>query len=172
MYNLFVSTLLLITIAPLFCGCGAIYYLSEPEDHKKMREKGYELCHLQSCGPEAISDAYKCFGKEKSAFDIGKEIQDRAKVDYRGILSAAHHDFTKITCPPELLSYLEYKGFKIKAVNKFKDLGPSDVAIVLLRGRNDLKDWHYMTYPTHSKQEINNFFEDKTIIKKIYILKQ
>lgn len=172
MYNCLLSTLLLITVIPLFCGCGAVYYLSEPDDHKKMRKQGYELCHLQSCGPEAISDAYRCFGEKREPFEVGKEIQDLCRFDYRAVLAAVHHDFTKITCPPELLSYLKHKGFKIKIVYNLSDLGVNDVAIVLLRGENDLRDWHYMTYPTYSKREIENFFDETTIIKKIYILKQ
>lgn len=137
-----------------------------------MREQGYELCHLQSCGPQAISDAYKCLGIEKEPFEIGREIQDKSKFDYRGVLSAAHHDFTKITCPPELLSYLRYKGFEIKIVSSLTEVGIGEVAIVLIRGRDSIKDWHYITYPTNSKREIRDFFEEETIVKKAYILKQ
>ena len=137
-----------------------------------MREQGYELCHLESCGPQAISDAYKELGKTVAPFFIGKEIQDKASIDYREILSAVHHDFSKITCPPELLSYLKYKGFEIKAVDSLNEVGVGDVAIVLIRGKSDLRDWHYITYPTYSKREIRKYFGDRTIIKKAYILTQ
>lgn len=172
MYNCLVSTLLLITVFPLIVGCGPIYYLNETKEHKAVRKAGYELCHLQSCGPESISDAYACFGIEKKQFHIGKEIQDINVIDYRGILSVVYHDFTKITCPPELLRYLKHKGFKINTVNSLDEVGVDDVAIILIRGKSDIRDWHYITYPTHSKQQIKDFFGEDTKIKKAYILKQ
>ena len=160
------------TVFPLFCGCGPLYYISETEEHKKTRKEGYELCHLQSCGPEAISDVYRCFGEKRDAFDIGKEIQDRDRIYYRSILSTIHHDFTRITCPPELLSYLRYKNFKIRTVKNLEKLSIKDIAIVLIRGRDDISDWHYITYPTYSIWDIENFFDEDTIVKKVYIIER
>ena len=151
-------------------GCGSLYYLKESPEHKAMREAGYELCHLQSCGPQSLSDAFKYFGIHKEPFTIGKEIQDLDRTHYRRIMSLAHHDFTKITCPPELKKYCRHCGFTITAVNDVNDLKDGDVAIVLLRGKEDLRDWHYICYPTNSISHILNYFGDDTTFIKAYVL--
>jgi len=154
----------------LFSGCGMSFYLNEEERHQKVRKAGYELCHLRSCGPEAISHAYKEMGRTVNRFKIGKEIQDAAFFDYRAALSIFDHDFCSITCPAELKRYLKKNGFQVKTVYKIEDVQEDDVAIVLIKGFNDIRDWHYMTYPTYTKKQILNFFKKDTIFKRAYIL--
>ncbi|MAF24463.1 hypothetical protein CL634_02655 [bacterium] len=163
-----VGFLLLILI--ITNGCGCFYYLKESPAHKAMRMQGYELCHLESCGPQALSDAFKEFDMDEAPFDIGKEIQDLDRIYYRNLLSLAHHDFTRITCPPELLKYIKHRGFKVKTVTSINDINEGDVALVLLRGHSDIRDWHYIVYPTYSKEEIMGYFGDSTVFKKAYIL--
>ncbi|MBD36271.1 MAG: hypothetical protein CL512_05830 [Actinobacteria bacterium] len=170
MYKYLALTILLAMGLSLLSGCGASFYLKEGENHKKVRKSGYELCHLRSCGPEAISHAYREMGKKVHPFKIGKEIQDAAIFDYRKTLSWIHHDFVKITCPIELKKYLRKKGFKVTTVHDFDQVAEGDVAIVLIKGRDDIRDWHYMTYPTHTKKQILNFFKEDTAFKSAYIL--
>jgi hypothetical protein len=151
-------------------GCGSLYYMSETDEHKIMRQSGYELCHLQSCGPEALSDAFSHLGISEEPFEIGKEIQDLDHSHYRAVMSLIHHDFSKITCPPELTKYCKYRGFKVEVVTDIDDLRPHHTAIVLLRGRDSIQDWHWICYPEYDKATILGFFDDKTIFKKAYIL--
>ena len=151
-------------------GCGCFYYLNESPEHRHMRKQGYELCHLQSCGPQALSDIFKEFDIDKHPYKIGKEIQDADRIHYREILSTVHHDFSRITCPPELLKYIRSQGFKIRTITNVNDLHPGDVAIVLLRGKSDIRDWHYIAYPTYKKDRILSYFGSDTVFKKAYIL--
>ena len=153
-------------------GCGILYYLSESDEHRTMRMAGYELCHLESCGPDALSDAFKHLGVNETPIEIGKDIQDNDKSHYRAILGLASHRFHEITCPPELKQYVKGRGFKVTVVKGFDQLGKGDVAIVLLRGRDDLRDWHWICYPEYSKSTISEFFGDDTIIKAAYVLEK
>ena len=151
-------------------GCGPFYYLNEPSEHKAMRGEGYELCHLQSCGPQSLSDAFKLLGIDKEPFTIGKEIQDLDRTHYRAIMSLAHHDFTKITCPPELKKYCYHSGFTVTTITDINELKTGDVSIVLIRSTDDFQDWHYMCYPKYSISEILTYFGDNTKFIKAYIL--
>lgn len=151
-------------------GCGLFYYVNESAEHKAMRKQGYELCHLQSCGPEALSDSFKYLGIDKTPFEIGKEIQDADQVHYRGVLSIVHHDFTEITCPPELLKYCRANDIKITTVTDINDLQPGIIAIALIRGKSDLRDWHYICYPEYKKIDILSYFGEDTKFIKAYCL--
>ena len=153
-------------------GCGLLYYLSESPEHKAMRMAGYELCHLESCGPEALSHAFKHLGVNETPTEIGKDIQDNDKSHYRSILGLASHRFHEITCPPELKKYCKGRGFKVTVVKGFDQLKKGDVAIVLIRGKHDLRDWHWICYPEYSKSTISEFFGDDTIIKAAYVLEK
>lgn len=161
-----------ITILTFFffsLGCGPLYFTKESEKHRAYRLKGYEYCHLVSCGPLAISQALSHFGINKKPIQIGIEIQDSDHTHYREIMGIISHEFTKITCPLELKKYLRKNNFVIKKIN-FKNLKKTDVAIILVKGFSDLEDWHWMCWPNSSEKEINNFFNDHTKIVSTYIL--
>jgi hypothetical protein len=165
-----ISALLVACAGIILSGCGPIFYLSESEEHKTFRKQGYYLCHLESCGPQALSDAFKKFGINKTPHELGVEMQDKDRSHYRKILGYIHHDFCKITCPPELINFCKSYGFSIRKIKDLKGLTKGDVAIALLKGKSDIKDWHWATYPTHNKETIMNFFEGDTQVKNVYIL--
>ena len=167
MIALTVGLLLLITN-----GCGILYYLNESPEHKAMRMNGYELCHLESCGPDALSDAFKHLGINETPIEIGKDIQDNDKSHYRKILSLADHKFTEITCPPELKKYCKGRGLTVTTVKGLDQLQKGDISIVLIRGWDDIRDWHWICYPEYSKSTISRFFGDDTIVKAAYILER
>tara|TARA_B100001123_G_scaffold88226_1_gene101337 strand:+ start:2506 stop:3000 length:495 start_codon:yes stop_codon:yes gene_type:complete len=151
-------------------GCGILYYINETSIHKTYRKAGYEYCHLQSCGPEALYEAFSELGIYKeSQYVIGKEIQDDAKVDYRGMLGFVDHRFTLITCPPELRKYCRKNNVDITYVDKYEDLKEGDVAIVLLKDTSDFRNWHWICWPTQ-KTKIHNYFNESTVIVSIYKL--
>ena len=162
----------IITLSVIGAGCGPLYYLSEPYIHKEARLNGYELCHLKSCGPKALSEAFRYFGVRRTPLQMGREIQDDDHYHYRGALSMISHRFSQITCPVELLKMCKKYNFKITKKKTLNELNKNDIAIILIKGRNDLLDWHWIVYPKHSKSEINKYFEEDTEVKSIYILNE
>jgi len=134
-----------------------------------MRLLGYELCHIESCGPDALAAAFKNLGINKTYLEIGKEIQDMDRIHYREISSLVSHKFSRITCPPELLKYCRSQGLTVEKI-AFDTLSPSDVAIVLIRGKNNITDWHWISWPDNSKEQIKDFFEEETRVLSVYKL--
>jgi len=167
--------ILFLAAAALSCaGCGhfSLSYLNKKETslHEKIRKEGYDLCHLQSCGPDSLSDALKQFNINKTPFQIGKEIQDNDFTRYRCILGILHEGFYSITCPSDLKKYIRKQGFSITETKDISGVSPQDTAIFLLKGTDNLRDWHWITYPTSTKEHILNFFNKDTKVKTIYIL--
>ena len=59
-------------------------------------------------------------------------------------------------------------GFKIEEVKDYKNLTPSQIAIVLVHEKGTLH-YHWMCYPI--EEDILYFFGDNTIIENIYIIR-
>ena len=133
-----------------------------------MRVEGYELCHINSCGPEALVHVFKSLGITKTRSQIGEEIQDRDKIHYRCILGLINHEFNRITCPPELLNYCRSQGLTVEKV-PYDSLSTQDVAIILMRGRNDITDWHWIEWP-NKRDVVETFFGEDTKILCVYRL--
>ena len=153
----------------LLSGCGPLYYLTESSEHKKIRNSGYELCHILSCGPEALENAFGHLDINKTQEEIGKEIQDLDRTHYRDIMSLVSHDFTRITCTLELFNYCRSRGL-IEQKVEYESLSPKDVAIILLKGRDPISDWHWISWPTHNREGIENFFNENTKIISTHLL--
>ena len=166
--NLLLTPLFLVFLLPCFTGCGTFFYFKEGPEHKALRNEGYDLCHLDSCGPEALSHILKSLGLSKSAHQIGRDIQDMGGIPYRGLLSVISHKFYRITCPPDLFNYCESLGIKAQKV-PYGSLEEGDVGIILLRGANFIGDWHWIEWP-QKRATIETFFEEDTKIISSYIL--
>lgn len=162
--------LLLLIPLLLLNSCGLLYYKNESTEHYEMRKQGYELCHLKSCGPQAVNEALKCLNIDKSQIEIGKEMQDTDIYHYRSILSIVHHDFCKITCPPDLIRYCKRIGLSVQVAKDISEVKPGDVAIILIRGKDRLREWHYACYPRWSIDTIMSFFKQDTVFISAYIL--
>lgn len=164
---------IIITLATILIssGCGILNYKTESQSHKRLRLMGYDKCHTLSCGPKAISYVFKRFGINKSPRRISFEMQDKCAFNYRKFFSVISHDFSSVTCPMELTSFCKSYGFSIQKTKKIDNLTSKDTAIFLIKGWDDIKDWHWMAYPENSKSEIMNFFGEHTKLKNIYILK-
>ncbi len=131
------------------------------------RKDGYYTKHFNSCGPKAIQQAILKIEKELvSRESISKEIQSTGNGG-RLILASINYKALEITCPCEIKKHLKDKGYKIKEVS-FESLSKGDVAIVLIRGSNTFKDWHWITYPNYSKTYIKNYFASKTKIITVF----
>tara|TARA_R110002110_G_scaffold116691_4_gene288324 strand:- start:81 stop:608 length:528 start_codon:yes stop_codon:yes gene_type:complete len=166
--NLLSPLFLLVCLAPFFSGCGLLFYLKEDVAHKEMRQAGYELCHIDSCGPEALVHIFKSLGIPKTRIQIGQEIQDRDHTHYRAILGAFNHKFNRITCPPELLNYCRSQELIVTKVS-YDSLRSSDVAIILMRGRSHIDDWHWIEWP-NKREVVEAFFGVDTKIVSTYLL--
>ena len=133
-----------------------------------MRKQGYELCHIDSCGPEALSHIFQKLGIPKTRTQIGQEIQDADRIHYRTLLGLVRHKFNRITCPLELLNYCRSQGLATTKV-PYGTLKEEDVAIILLRGPGPIDDWHWIEWP-NKKAEVETFFGDDTKIISTHVL--
>tara|TARA_Y100000385_G_C12786885_1_gene505950 strand:+ start:352 stop:702 length:351 start_codon:yes stop_codon:yes gene_type:complete len=91
--------------------------------------------------------------------------KNRAINIFKG-LGLIHTEFRHITCPPELRAYLKRNGFKYEKI-KYEDLTDGDFAIVLLKGYDDIYEWHWASWPS-DVASILTFFGDYTKIVTTY----
>ena len=127
-----------------------------PEKVKK--EDGYYIRHYYSCGPDAIQDALSQLENQFiSNEEISREIQDNGNAR-RSALTLIHYNSTWITWPAELVKYFRDRGYKVTTTD-LNSLSPEDTAIVLLKGRVLKGEWHWITYPTYSKEHIQNYYQ-------------
>ena len=168
------QTALFSAVSLTLAGCGhlSISHIAKKETpkHKEFRKQGYDLCHLTSCGPQALSDALKEFNINKTPFQVGKELQDNDKSNYRKIIGVLYEGFYEITCPLELKKYIRSQGLIITQTKDLKKITPQTTAIFLVKGQYDIGTWHWITFPTNEMGEIKNYFNEHTKIKTIYIL--
>ncbi len=141
-------------------GC-AIFH---PE--KFAKEDGYYTKHFYSCGPSAIQDVLLNIERKLiSCESISREIQSTGNAS-RFILASFNYSALEITFPCEIKKYFNNKGYKVTEI-EFESLKSSDVAIILIKGKKFLKQWHWASYPTHSKEYIQNIFGDGTKIVSV-----
>ena len=84
-------------------------------------------------------------------------------------MSVFNQEAMEITWPHELVNFLTSKGFIVEEV-EFDDLKSGDIAIVLIK--KDFHTYHWITYPTSSKETIKNFFYPKNKIVKTLLIKK
>ena len=150
----------------LFCGCGAIKKGTFATD-----DSGAFKRHYISCGPNAIENALKEFSHLNvtySDIEISREIQKSGNL-MRVIMSIFNQEAMEITWPHELVNFLTSKGFTVEQT-EFDKLKAGDVAIVLIK--KDFHTYHWVTYPTKSKDTIENFFSTSTTIVKTLLIKK
>lgn len=147
-------------------GCG-LFYKSTPAElaWKKM---GVDSFHFNSCGPKSLHKVHKNFGKEIDTTMISVDIQHARKIDLYQLLGLIDERFRGITNPCELKSYCRRNGFEVTTM-KYEDLKEGDVAIVLIKGYDDLHEWHWMTWPDE-KDEIPTYFDEHTKIIRKYLI--
>lgn len=135
---------------------------------KFKKEDEFYIRHYHSCGPDSIQDAIiKIEKKLVSRESISKDIQSTGNTS-RLLLASLNYRALEITFPCELKKYLNKRGYNIQEVS-FDSLKEGDVAVVLIKGSNPLKEWHWVTYPTHSKEYIKNFFSSTRVVSVLKI---
>jgi len=163
--NTILPFILLILI--FICGCGAFKKGTFARDHS-----GAFTGHYISCGPRAIEHALKEFShlnvSKYSDIEISREIQKSGNI-LRVVMSVFNEEAMEITWPHELTNFLTSKGFNVEEI-QFDDLKAGDIAIVLIK--EDFDTYHWITYPTSSKQKIKNYFPKKTKIIKTLLIKK
>ena len=125
---------------------------------KLKKEDGYYIRHYYSCGPDAIQDALSQLENQfVSNKEISRKIQDNGNAR-RSALTLVHYNSLWITWPAEIVKYFRDRGYKVTTTN-LDSLSPEDTAIALVKGRTLRQEWHWITYPTHSKDKIKNYYK-------------
>ena len=87
-------------------------------------------------------------------------------------MATIHHDAFLITFPCELKKYFTKNGYEV-TLTSLEALEPSDVAIVLIKGTVAKLQWHWISYPTYSKERIKNFYgSEDTSVFRVYAIKK
>lgn len=145
-------------------GCGLFHKQSAKEE--VWSKLGIDYLHFQSCGPQSLSELHEHFGEELTMQMVSINLQEHRPVNVFKLLGLVETEFRRITCPPELRAYLKRTGFAYERV-EYEDLQDGDFAIVLLKGYDDLHEWHWATWPNDS-DKIPTFFKDYTKIITTY----
>ena len=159
-----VRNVLIILMSLCLSGCGLFH---KPTAKEEVWSKlGIDSLHFQSCGPQSLSELHEHFGEEVTWQLVSINLQENRAVHVFKLLGLIETEFRRITCPPELRAYLKRNGFEYERV-EYEDLQEGDFAIVLLKGYDDLHEWHWATWP-NDKEDIPTFFDDYTKIIKTY----
>ena len=147
-------------------GCGLFY--KNPPEHKLWAKLGVDAYHFESCGPSALHKVHKNFGKDIDVTMISVEMQQARKFNMYPLLGLIDEHFRGITSACDLKSYCRRNGFEVTTM-KYEDLKNGDVAVVLLKGFDDLYEWHWMTWPDQ-QDRIPAYFDEHTRIIKTYLI--
>jgi len=142
---------------------------------KLKTENGYYERHFNSCGPVAIRQALNEYDAKLGIVyvrepyllkEISKEIQKNGN-GRRLALTIVHYDALEITWPAELKKCFTSRGYKV-TVATLDSLGADDIAIALIHGSILKLQWHWITYPTYTVEQIKNFY--KTIKRETSVI--
>ena len=159
-----------IIIAIAFTGCGILRHASLKPSERIDK-------HVSSCGPDSLYLAFKALEKKHNVkFNLSKEkisklirTSNKCSDLLRDFLFIWSYQANEITWPNEIKDILTSRGFKIEETKDYKNLTPSQIAIVLVHKKGTLH-YHWMCYPI--EEDILYFFGDDTIIENIYIIKK
>ena len=161
----FFHFLLTLSLVSLNWSCA----LFHPEEVKKDKE-GYYINHYWSCGPKALSKAFKEFNIKLERQNISRQIQDSGNMS-RFLLSLAHYETVQITFPSEIYQVIKKHGFKVIKLKELEELNSEvDVALVLVAGNYLKGEAHWLCFPVDDN--IENYFGKNTKIIKIFLLKK
>jgi hypothetical protein len=151
-------------------GCGII-------SPYQRNSEGYYERHYWTCGPIALEKAFNAvYTRDGIVFvrdpfprgALSKEIQKRG-MKLKELLSFFNKEAICITWPSDIKHVAEHHGFKLTKIDDIDSLDPAkDIAIVLIHGRHFSKEYHWIVYPI---DDVKNFYEKKTVIDTIYLLK-
>ena len=165
MKSKFSIPLLVLSLSLLNWSC-AIFH---PNEVRKDKE-GYYVNHYWSCGPRALSKAFKELDIHLSAKKISQEIQDSGNLS-RNLLSLIHYETVQITFPNEIYSTIKKHGFKVIELKQLEELKEEvDVALILVAGSYLKGQAHWVCFPVDSN--IKKYFGENTKIIKIFLLKK
>ena len=153
-----------ILISLCLSGCGLFHKQSAKEE--VWSKLGIDSLHFKSCGPQSLSEMHQHFNEDVTMQMVSIHLQENRAVNiFRG-LGLIHTEFRRITCPPELRSYLKRNNFEYETV-KYTDLQDGDFAIILLKGYDDIHEWHWASWPNDAKS-ITTFFKNYTKVITVY----
>lgn len=158
------NVLIVVLSTFLFTSCGMFHKPSPQEEVWK--KLNVDSIHFKSCGPVALEKLHKHFGENVDNRMVSIYLQEKRKIKIFRLLGLIDTEFRQITCPPELLKYLRTHNFNYEKI-KYCDLKDGDVAIILLKGYDDLYEWHWSIWP-HDAESIPTFFKEHTQIIRTY----
>jgi hypothetical protein len=145
-------------------GCGLLH---RPTTQEEVWSKlGIDSLHFKSCGPDSLSQLHQHFGEDVNMQLVSIQLQKTRGINIFKGLGYIHTEFRHITCPPELRAYLKRNGFVYERI-KYEELKQGDFAIVLLKGYDDIYEWHWATWP-NDWADIPTFFGNYTKIVNTY----
>ena len=147
-----------------FTSCGLFHKQSAKEE--VWSKFGIDSLHFESCGPTALSLMHYHFEEDITKQMVSIHLQENRCINIFKGLGLIHTEFRRITCPPELRSYLKRNKFDYNIID-YDDLKQGDFAIVLLKGYDDIHEWHWASWPT-DKESIPTFFKEHTKIITTY----
>lgn len=153
-----------ILIVLCFTGCGLFHKPSAKEE--VWSKFGIDSLHFNSCGPTTLSEMHNHFNEDVTKQMVSIHLQENRSINIFKGLGLIHTEFRRITCPPELRAYLKRNGYEYTKI-KYNDLKKGDFAIILLKGYDDIHEWHWASWP-NDKESIPTFFEEHTKIIFVY----
>ena len=139
-------------------GCGLFHKQSAKEE--VWAKFGVDSLHFESCGPKSLSEMHQHFDQDVTMHTVSIQLQKNRVINIFKGLGLLHPEFRRITCPPELRAYLIRNNFGYEKI-KYEDLQDDDFAIVLIKGYDDIHEWHWATWPNDVKT-IPTFFKKYT----------
>lgn len=159
-----VYVLIVLLAVFLLTGCGIFHKPSPTEEVWK--KLNVDSVHFKSCGPVALQKLHYHFGEQIDNRMASIDLQVHRKIKFFKLLGLINTKFRQITCPPELRAYLKRNGYAYEEV-AYDSLTKNDFAIILLKGYDDIHEWHWATWP-HDSESIPTFFSKYTKIVKTY----
>ena len=104
------------------------------------------------------------FGENITTQSVSINIQEKRCINIFKGLGLIHTNLEELFVHE--LAYLKRNNYKYENI-KYDDLKEGDFAIVLLKGYDDIHEWHWASWP-NDKKSIPKFFKDYTKIISVY----
>ena len=161
----------LLCFAFISCGCGAIHQAYEKQEVRIARFQFKDPVHLRSCGPEAIHDALNPLKVMVSIDEISRSIQKNDS-SLKCFISIFENDARKITWPSEIIKFIRTdqrtQGLEIVKLKNFDQVKEEDIIIFLIKKKYSLRNYHWISYPIYSLDQIDSFFGKGTKMVILY----
>jgi|TARA_R110000824_G_scaffold400171_2_gene607087 hypothetical protein len=166
---------ILLCFAFISCSCGAIHQAYEKQEVRIARLQFKDPLHVRSCGPGAIRDALNPLGVNASINEISQSIQKKNS-PFKCFISIFENDARKITWPSEIVKFIQTdklaQDLEIVKLENSNQIKKEDVIIFLIKKKYSLRNYHWISYPTYSLEQVDVFFGEDTEIVILYRIRR